>query len=140
MRCMYIMLLCSKSSCHLSKFVSAHVRGLVVDTTNPRHNHFEKIERNIELFYPTPYATVPGNNLKEYSRVTPNRCAQMCLEEDTFICRSFDYQIKDGTCKLSDKTGSDMGGLYTGNGFSSGTHHFEMKPMLDCGGNLTGLE
>ena len=32
-----------RSSCHISKYIAAHVRGLVVDTTNPRHNHFEKI-------------------------------------------------------------------------------------------------
>jgi len=44
-------------------------------------------------FHATPYSVVLGNNLKKYTRVTPNRCARMCLEEDTFVCKSFDYQV-----------------------------------------------
>ena len=38
------------------------------------------------------------------------------------------HQIEEGTCLLSSKTGSDVGGLYN-QGFS-GVHHFEMKPIL----------
>ena len=48
----------------------------------------------MSYFYATPYAVVLGNNLKTYTRVTPNRCARMCLEEDTFVCKSFDYQVR----------------------------------------------
>lgn len=42
-----------RSSCHLSKYISAHVRGLVVDTTNPRHNHFEIIGKCFRLWSST---------------------------------------------------------------------------------------
>lgn len=37
-------------------------------------------------------------------------------------------QIQDGTCILSSKTGSDVGGLY--NQGLQEVHHFEMKQML----------
>jgi cubilin len=63
------------------------------------------------------------------------------MEEAGFVCRSFDYQINEGTCILSSKTGSDVGGLYSGplqqTSSEQQVHHFEMKPVLDCGGNLT---
>lgn len=29
--------------CHLSQYIAANVQGLVVDSVNPRHNHFEQI-------------------------------------------------------------------------------------------------
>ena len=38
------------------------------------------------------------------------------------------FQIQDGTCILSSKTGSDVGGLY--NQGLQEVHHFEMKPLL----------
>jgi len=31
---------------------------------------------------------------------------------------------------LSDKAGSDVGGLVTEGGYEGDVHHFEMKPML----------
>lgn len=37
-------------------------------------------------------------------------------------------QISEGTCTLSDKTGSDVGGLYYEG--TDEVHHFEMKPLL----------
>ena len=40
----------------------------------------------------------------------------------------FQIQIQDGTCILSSKTGSDVGGLY--NQGLQEVHHFEMKPLL----------
>ena len=54
----------------------------------------------MSYFYATPYAVVLGNNLKTYTRVTPNRCARMCLEEDTFVCKSFDYQVRVTFCNV----------------------------------------
>ncbi|CAG5132135.1 unnamed protein product, partial [Candidula unifasciata] len=45
--------------------------------------------------------------------------------------------IKDGSCMLSKKTGSDVGKLY--NQGLAQVHHFEMKPSLDCGGSITDL-
>ncbi|CAH1786524.1 unnamed protein product [Owenia fusiformis] len=121
-------------TCHLSEYIAANVQGI---STNYRFRvmHYELKEDYLRFFYPLPYSVLLANNHKTYKGVTPNRCARMCMEEETFICRSFDYQIQDGTCLLSSKTGSDVGGLFT-QGLSQ-VHHFEMKPMLDCGGNLT---
>lgn len=124
--------------CHLSQYIAANVQGLVVDTVNPRHNHFERIERFLNYFYATPYAVIQGNNIKTFTKVTPNRCARLCMEEDAFVCRSFDYRVvPEATCLLSSKTSRDVGGLDT---VSEYVHHFEMKPLLDCGGNLTEPE
>ncbi|CAG5115193.1 unnamed protein product, partial [Candidula unifasciata] len=92
---------------------------------------------SLNRFHATPYSIVPGENDKTLDRLTAERCAQACLEETTFVCRSFDYQIKDGSCMLSKKSGSDVGQL-----FNQGlvqVHHFEMKPALDCGGIITGV-
>ena len=36
----------------------------------------------------------------------------------------------EGTCILSSKTASDVGGLNTGLGLQAAVHHFDMKPML----------
>ncbi len=47
----------------------------------------------LTYFYATPYAVVLGNNHKQFTHVTPNRCAQYCMEEDAFVCRSFDYKV-----------------------------------------------
>ncbi|KAH9493250.1 Procollagen C-endopeptidase enhancer 2 [Bulinus truncatus] len=44
------------------------------------------------------------------------------------------HQIKDSTCMLSRKTGSDIGKLLH-QGLSQ-VHHFELKPSLDCGGEI----
>ena len=49
----------------------------------------------------------------------------------SFVC----LKVVDGVCRLSDKTGSDVGGLYYG--ATQEVHHFEMKPILGekrCGG------
>ena len=50
-------------------------------------------EENLAFFYPTPFASVLGNNDKTYKKVTPDTCARKCLEERDFVCRSFDYQV-----------------------------------------------
>ncbi|KAL5012042.1 hypothetical protein ScPMuIL_010593 [Solemya velum] len=94
------------------------------------------LDQYLIYFYPTPYAAVLGNNRRIHRLITPSSCARKCLEEREFVCRSFDYQIQDGTCLLSTKTGSDVGGLY--NPGLAEVHHFEMKPSLDCGGVLEG--
>jgi len=126
-----------KSVCYMSKYIAANVLGLVTEF-GTRSMHFEKSEEYLDKFYAVPYTVVLGNNHKTYTRVTPNRCALMCLQEEAFVCRSFDYKVVDGTCLLSSKTGSDVGGLYT-QGMDE-VHHFEMKPQLDCGGDLSNAE
>lgn len=48
----------------------------------------------LEKFYPAPYSAIVGHNEKTISRITPSKCARMCLMEREFICRSFDYQVR----------------------------------------------
>ncbi|XP_060071928.1 uncharacterized protein LOC132551801 [Ylistrum balloti] len=120
-------------SCHMSQYIAANVHGVSTSFSEDfKSMHFELKEEYLEMFYPTPYSAVLGNNEKTFKRVTPNNCARKCLQESDFVCRSFDYQIQDGTCLLGTKTGSDVGGLIS-HGFAQ-VHHFEMKPFLDCGG------
>ena len=60
----------------------------------PRLNFVAFIsEENLAYFYPTPFASVLGNNDKTFKKVTPDTCARKCLEEREFVCRSFDYQV-----------------------------------------------
>ena len=48
---------------------------------------------SMSYFYATPHTTIPGHDLKTFSKVTPNRCARHCMEENAFVCRSFDYHV-----------------------------------------------
>lgn len=120
--------------CDMSEYIAANVYGMDFQG-GQMVMHYEKIEGYLNYFYPTPYAVILGNNHKTFNLVTPNRCARLCLHEKTFICRSFDYQINEGKCLLSTKTSSDVGGLF--HQANAQLHHFEMKPYLDCGGDLT---
>ncbi|XP_061188278.1 uncharacterized protein LOC133196384 [Saccostrea echinata] len=122
-------------SCYLSMYIAANVYGLVTSRSDDKNVvHYEFKDDYLRRFYPTPYSAILGHNEKTVSGITPSACARKCLEENIFICRSFDYQVQEGTCLLSTKTGSDVGGLIS-QGISQ-VHHFEMKPYLDCGGHL----
>ncbi|XP_064650095.1 uncharacterized protein LOC135501749 [Lineus longissimus] len=121
-------------SCFLSKYTAGSVRGLAL-TQRDQTIHYERIDENLSYFYTTPYAIVPGANLRTFHGISPERCARYCIEEEIFVCRSFDYRIMDAACLLSTKTGSDVGGLYKQP--SVQLHYFEMKPILDCGGVFT---
>nr|XP_011417151.2 uncharacterized protein LOC105320781 [Crassostrea gigas] len=122
-------------SCYMSMYIAANVYGLMTSRADDKKIiHYGFIDRYLRSFYPTPYSAVLGHNDKTIVAVTPSACARKCLEETEFICRSFDYQVSEGTCLLSTKTGSDVGGLLSQG--TSQVHHFEMKPHLDCGGLL----
>ena len=49
-------------------------------------------------------------------------CAQHCITEMSFVCRSFDYIHAEETCKLYSETRASTGGLETR---SQGTTHYE---------------
>ncbi|XP_048776860.2 uncharacterized protein LOC125681022 [Ostrea edulis] len=122
-------------SCYMSMYIAANVYGLVTSRADDKNVvHYEFKDSYLRRFYPSPYSAVLGHNDKIVVGVTPSACARKCLEETDFICRSFDYQVHEGTCLLSTKTGSDVGGLILQG--TSQVHHFEMKPHLDCGGHL----
>ncbi|XP_025113966.1 uncharacterized protein LOC112575994 isoform X2 [Pomacea canaliculata] len=128
----------SDRACHMSQYIAANLNGLNHDVMPTyRVVHYEKKGKYLNYFYPTPYTIVLGRNDKILTRVKPDRCARNCLEETDFVCRSFDYQIQNGTCLLSAATGSDVGRLYYQG--QQQAHHFEMKPFLDCGDVLTDV-
>ncbi|XP_059170775.1 uncharacterized protein LOC131952238, partial [Physella acuta] len=80
-------------ACQMSRYVASSLGGL--DTEHmPTYKimHYEKKGANLERFFATPYSIVPGENDKTIESVAPERCAQACLEETAFVCRSFDYE------------------------------------------------
>ncbi|CAG5132136.1 unnamed protein product, partial [Candidula unifasciata] len=81
-------------SCHMSRYVASNVGGIDNDNNMPTYRvmHYEKKGVSLERFQATPYSIVLGENDKTLERVTAERCAQACLEETAFVCRSFDYQ------------------------------------------------
>ncbi|XP_076436148.1 uncharacterized protein LOC143275756 [Babylonia areolata] len=126
----------NEQSCHMSEYTAAELNGLSHGVTpSYRVMHYEKKGQYLNFFYPTPYTIILGRNDKTVQRVSPDSCAKYCLQEKDFVCRSFDYQIRNGSCLLSSTTGSDVGRLYYQG--QAQAHHFEMKPFLDCGAVLT---
>lgn len=53
-----------------------------------------------------------------------NTCTRFCTSVTLYL------QVQQGTCLLSDITGSDIGSLYSGTEYHHETHNFEMKPIL----------
>ena len=52
-----------------------------------------RAEDEMNFFYVSPNSILLGNDIKTYNHVTPNQCAKLCVEEEGFVCRSFDYQV-----------------------------------------------
>ena len=47
----------------------------------------------MEYFYPTPYIVMMRKIDNLFKYVSPERCAENCLRETSFICKSFDYHV-----------------------------------------------
>jgi len=65
----------------------------------------------------TANAAISGHNNKKVSGGL-DACKNACDNERGFVCKSFDYDKRNGTCDLSDKSATDVGGLkkdYAGN-------------------------
>lgn len=60
----------------------------------------------------TANAAISGHNKKKVSGGL-DACKKACDNEGSFICKSFDYDKGNGTCDLSDKTATEVGGLKT---------------------------
>ncbi|NEV63856.1 PAN/Apple domain-containing protein [Thiorhodococcus minor] len=60
----------------------------------------------------TPNAAISGHNKKKISGGL-DACKKACDSERSFVCKSFDYDKRNGTCDLSDKSAQDVGGLKT---------------------------
>ncbi|XP_077993991.1 macrophage mannose receptor 1-like [Glandiceps talaboti] len=71
-------------------------KGILVDYFNVYHD-----------------AALEGHNNKHLNNVYPKDCAQRCLDETSFTCRSFDYHKVNLACDLSSSDKSSAGGLKT---------------------------
>jgi len=59
-------------------------------------------------------AAISGNNIKCDTGMTPESCAQRCL--DTENCTSFDFKNATGTCCTSSKNRATAGSAFGGGG------------------------
>ncbi len=81
----------------------------------------------LDAFDRTADAAIPGYNVERLNNVSPEQCAQACLDDGRPWCLSFDYHKNTQACDLSDKRGADVGGLktdYPGNPYD----HYNLRP------------
>ena len=50
--------------------------------------------KELSYFHPAPRSVLPGNDVMSLKFVTPNHCARLCIDEEGFVCRSFDYEVR----------------------------------------------
>uniref|UniRef100_UPI00358EBF16 tolloid-like protein 2 n=1 Tax=Myxine glutinosa TaxID=7769 RepID=UPI00358EBF16 len=116
--------------CHLYHFRASHTGGISVDLTN-HITHYERLLGPlIRFFYGTPNAAIKLGYNKTLLRGDQHSCGALCLLEEEFVCRSFDYDLSTQECHLSTLTERDTGGLQTN--VSQLMDHFEMKQFWDC--------
>ncbi|XP_071952274.1 uncharacterized protein [Antedon mediterranea] len=124
-----------EGDCHLSEKDKDMVGGLKTDYFGTHYDHYERgtittnepveIELDLPKFTRYPDSAISGHNNRHLYNVFPEECARRCIEETSFICRSFDYYKEDFDCDLSDKNKDMVGGLktdYYGNPFD----HYEL--------------
>jgi len=58
-------------------------------------------EHFMSQFFIVPYSLLPGHNAKTISHISAEHCAQLCVHDDTIVCRSFDYHVSS-TLRLLD--------------------------------------
>ena len=102
----------TNNSCDLSDKQAADVGGLKTDYTPGLLDHYSL--NAIARFAKTEEAAISGHNNESLSNVTPEQCAQACLDDSrSSWCVSFDYVKTINSCDLSDKRAADVGGLKT---------------------------
>lgn len=69
--------------------------------------------QSFEDFERVPNAAISGHNDRSGVYGTPEQCAMACLFEESFACKSFDYNKAANTCDLSAATAKSVGGLKT---------------------------
>ncbi|XP_071940974.1 macrophage mannose receptor 1-like [Antedon mediterranea] len=67
----------------------------------------------VSHFSSYPNAAIEGFDNIHLTNVYPEDCAQRCIAETSFTCRSFDYYKNSQECDLSDKDKDMVGGLKT---------------------------
>ena len=89
-----------KNICSLSQYISANVQGLVVDSTNPRHNHFERIGLS------STFLSMKIYHVKLFKSLhNPRECALLkcrigwsghmhaCMSKDVFIETGLEWAL-----------------------------------------------
>ncbi|XP_077867543.1 uncharacterized protein LOC144356731 [Saccoglossus kowalevskii] len=70
-------------------------------------DHFKRIITDGELtllhFWENPNLHMPDDHKKKIHNFSAMQCAEACLEELSFRCRSFDYHPSSATCYLNDR-------------------------------------
>ncbi|XP_022097591.1 uncharacterized protein LOC110982961 isoform X2 [Acanthaster planci] len=102
--------------------------GLPQVSCNRNPAAVEQAANPLERFALFQNAAIPGANQAEHHGVTAVQCAQLCLLENAFTCRSFDYFRDDNRCWLSDKSS------YTDRlKFDFNNHPFDYYERIDIG-------
>jgi len=50
-------------------------------------------EHFMSQFFIVPYSLVPGHDAKTIRHISTEHCAQLCVYDETIVCRSFDYHV-----------------------------------------------
>nr|XP_054773957.1 uncharacterized protein LOC129282046 [Lytechinus pictus] len=66
-----------------------------------------EITDHLSLFARIPAAFLAGHNDGTFSVATPELCAQKCIQERTFVCRSFEYNEQSNECFTSSSNSRD---------------------------------
>ena len=69
--------------------------------TAPQGNSMSRFAKYVK-------SAIPQYDRKFLQNVTPERCAELCIGETQFVCRSFDYKRPTRQCWLSDKNTNDV--------------------------------
>ncbi|XP_063969637.1 atrial natriuretic peptide-converting enzyme-like isoform X2 [Lytechinus pictus] len=77
-----------------------------VERTIPNRGNAE-ITDHLSLFARIPAAFLAGHNDGTFSVATPELCAQKCIQERTFVCRSFEYNEQSNECFTSSSNSRD---------------------------------
>ncbi len=107
-----------RGGCDLSDKRDRDVGGLKTNYPGNPFDHYVLKSDPLAAYARLSNAAIPGHNIEQLQNVTPEDCAVACSEPSRTWCRSFDYYKDSHKCDLSDKRGSDVGGLkvdYSGN-------------------------
>ncbi|XP_077999538.1 plasminogen-like isoform X2 [Glandiceps talaboti] len=77
-------------------------------------------------------SALPLNNRKTIEGISVDECARMCIAEQTFMCRSFDFKPEDEVCWLSDMNTAEveLRSNYLGNPYN----YYERRETSPLGG------
>ncbi len=100
--------------CDLSDKRANDVGGLKTDYLGHPFDHYALKPNPLLAFSRVANAAIVGHNVEQLRNVQPKDCASACADSSrSSWCKSFDYYKSQRACDLSDKHGSDVGGLKT---------------------------